>query len=350
MTPREAAWAALFEPATDGATLARIAEEHPEFAEAIAQHPNCYDGLREWLAANAAPDADAARAPAHAGAEPFAREEAVTDAAAAPVANKRRSRKALLIGAVISAVVIVLGGGGVWAMMALMGGGGTSPGVASTPGGGVPSSGRTLAGPPVYIGDELAWFLLDEDQVREFFPDAGEITDGDLLVENGESEGAHTDPEVCIDWVIRSLQPVVGARTESWASGSTGTQDGAMVIYQFPTADVANDFYRVYSDSVDACASFQMLSGEGTASGTPRTLNVAARSDAAVVVDDVVRGSSSSDVDKTTRLVALEGNVVVMIDAPRGHVDIVDPEGLLAAVTARMADARARLTEEIGLR
>lgn len=47
---REAAWAALHRPKTDPAELAAIAGAHPEFAGAIAAHPNAYPALREWAA------------------------------------------------------------------------------------------------------------------------------------------------------------------------------------------------------------------------------------------------------------------------------------------------------------
>lgn len=47
---REAAWRALHDPATDAATLARIAAAHPEFAAQIGRHPNVYPDLRAWAA------------------------------------------------------------------------------------------------------------------------------------------------------------------------------------------------------------------------------------------------------------------------------------------------------------
>ena len=37
---RQAAWEAVHRPETTGEELARIAEAHPEFASAIAAHPN----------------------------------------------------------------------------------------------------------------------------------------------------------------------------------------------------------------------------------------------------------------------------------------------------------------------
>lgn len=50
--PRRGAWAALHDPRTDAVTLAAIAGAYPEFAEAIARHPNAYPALREWATAH----------------------------------------------------------------------------------------------------------------------------------------------------------------------------------------------------------------------------------------------------------------------------------------------------------
>ncbi len=48
---RADAWAALFDESTDASMLADIAGRYPEFAPQIASHPNCYDELRAWAAA-----------------------------------------------------------------------------------------------------------------------------------------------------------------------------------------------------------------------------------------------------------------------------------------------------------
>ncbi|MET4160030.1 hypothetical protein [Agromyces sp. PvR057] len=53
-TDRDASWRAVHDPATEAAELAAIAAAHPEFAEAIAEHPNAYEGLREWARGAAA--------------------------------------------------------------------------------------------------------------------------------------------------------------------------------------------------------------------------------------------------------------------------------------------------------
>lgn len=47
-TARVAAWAEVHDPATSGGRLAEIADQHPEFAPAIVDHPNCYPGLAAW--------------------------------------------------------------------------------------------------------------------------------------------------------------------------------------------------------------------------------------------------------------------------------------------------------------
>lgn len=50
---RGEAWAALHRPETSPETLSRIANDHPEFAAAIAAHPNAYPGLKAWAQSRA---------------------------------------------------------------------------------------------------------------------------------------------------------------------------------------------------------------------------------------------------------------------------------------------------------
>lgn len=51
LSGRDAAWAQLHDAATSPARLAQIAAQHPEFATAIAAHPQAYPALREWAQA-----------------------------------------------------------------------------------------------------------------------------------------------------------------------------------------------------------------------------------------------------------------------------------------------------------
>ena len=97
MSERDDAWAAVHNPSTDAAALARIAQAYPEFGDAIARHPNCYDGLRDWLAALPAPGAQSPE-PLADGPEtvPVAPEQSAQDASPA-----RRSRRRLVIVAAV---------------------------------------------------------------------------------------------------------------------------------------------------------------------------------------------------------------------------------------------------------
>lgn len=57
------AWAAAHDPATLSERLAEVVERYPEFATAIAAHPNCYPELMAWmLDANLVPEASSSNA------------------------------------------------------------------------------------------------------------------------------------------------------------------------------------------------------------------------------------------------------------------------------------------------
>lgn len=84
---RAADWNALFAAETTADQLADIAERHPEFAQQIAQHPNCYDDLRAWadgLSAEVAPVAVATVVAASAEVAPAVVAPVVLSAAVEP--------------------------------------------------------------------------------------------------------------------------------------------------------------------------------------------------------------------------------------------------------------------------
>lgn len=82
MSERDAAWQRLHTPNTTQEQLAQIAGEYPEFAEAIAAHPNVYPELRDWalggvgVAGDTLPPPDEADAPGDV-ADPAARKAAI---------------------------------------------------------------------------------------------------------------------------------------------------------------------------------------------------------------------------------------------------------------------------------
>ncbi len=111
-TDRESAWLLLHDSRTDAAALARIAAEYPEFAAAIAQHPNCYDGLRTWADAYVA--SASVEQPAPAEAEVQSRSLGETD-----VGPRRQSpRRWIFIGAgaAVLVAVVAIAGVSVWSM------------------------------------------------------------------------------------------------------------------------------------------------------------------------------------------------------------------------------------------
>lgn len=96
---RDRAWQLLHEPQTEAAVLAHIATQYPEFAGAIAQHPNCYDALRAWAEVQAVTSSPAWPAPAAVESGSSPRGEPVVESA-------RRGPRWVML-SVIGAVVVV---------------------------------------------------------------------------------------------------------------------------------------------------------------------------------------------------------------------------------------------------
>lgn len=334
MTQRDAAWAAVHDPATDAATLAQIAQLYPEFADAIAVHPNCYDGLRQWLAT--LPEASAA--------------PEVVASTAQPVHTRAGPPRWAIIGGAVAAGVVLLGGGAVWGGIALTAQSSTdgTPSASGEASEAVDTE-RTLAGPPVYIGDELDWLMLDDAQLAGFFPEATTITHSELLGTVGESEGVFAEPEACGPWLRFDVSAIVGVRSAVWQTPDVADYaSGRFVVRQFPNVDLAVQHFATYADSLDACSTYDVVQ-YGEDALERHTLNPMSVSDTILLVDDTVT-ESVYEAANSTRLLALEGNVVVAIDAPYATAGVDDPDALVQAVTERLAEARATLTEQIGYR
>lgn len=336
---REQAWAALHDPATDAAALADIARRHPEFAAAIGAHPNCYPELAAW-----AREAAAVQSLSEAHAQPHI--VPVASAAQEPrSAAPRRglSKSAWWIAAAGSAIVLIAGGA--WAVIAFAG----APGAQTDSVGDAPASApapageRTLAGPPVYVGDELEWLTLDDDSIRTLFTGVDQIERDAVFGGIGEREGAMTDPAVCDPWAFDAQWALVGVRGAGWTGGRVST-------LQFPTGAEAEEYFASYADTAAPCAQYTSGMFGSDPSATPyssTTVEILSQDEASLAARVVESGDYGGD-----RLVALrlEGNVVLSVAVDAASLADASGRGVSDALADAAETARARLTEEIGYR
>ena len=363
---RDAAWAALHDPATPASQLAAIAAAHPEFGEAIARHPNAYPALIAWagtvgpagapavVASSPTPDAATEFEPALSEPATSPRSaEAAMPSSTDTSSPAGRPRRGLVVAAVITAGVFVVGGGTAWAVASFVGSdpAGTSA-VPEAPEDAPPvepSGPRALAGPPVYIGEELDWFLWDEAQLRAFFPDAGTVTFDADLPSIGEGEGMHPDIEACFPWVMEDVYPIVGIRNAGWDNPQIGEYSGgSFQVLQLPSVEQAADYYDGFAGSIDECSEFQFLDSTETPFASFALARVAETAEG-IVVDQFSNDSYSGE-RSVTRAFVLEGNVLLRAYAPRTQQEPVDPQELLSAMVESAKNAREQLTEKIGFR
>lgn len=134
-------------PSTSAERLAQIAAERPDLAPWILQHPNCYDGLREWVRSYALPIAQASApqiatdaasmaaqtVPYVPGAspglhvDPFAGPGQGNNATAGKSPSARRRNRLILGLSIAGVAALVLAGGGVWWFAASLTRGADSP-------------------------------------------------------------------------------------------------------------------------------------------------------------------------------------------------------------------------------
>lgn len=332
---RTAAWAEVHDPATNAARLAEIAARHPEFAEAIAAHPNCYDGLRGWLAANAPT-------------QPFVdRPASVPESAPDAAEPSRHTRRRWIIGGSIAAVVLVAAVGAAAAVISQQHRqtDGTEQAAPGGHGAVTPSSAATrmLAGPPIYVGDELDWFIPSDEQMRAVvpdLPDAAGITAASSGI--GETEGAHAVPDRCTPLLFSDDSMITGVRTQQW--GTAEDFAAASNVSQFPTAALADAYYHETVDAIAGCAKFDVVAGDGTVAGQSNfSFLTGSADDDLVVIEQKESGDYGFDM---TRALAVEGNIVITYSVETGG----DPQTLSAMAGEIVKAAHDRLVEEIGFR
>lgn len=326
MDPREEAWRRLHDPTTSAGDLAAIAGAHSEFADAVARHPNCYPELRVW--------ADEVQ---RSGVTPPER-----------MSRWRRMSSRALVGVAVGGLVL-LGIGATAVAVALatsqdaapVAQGPSTPATsAATPDG----DERRIDGPPIYIGDELAMFLLTPSELAPFVSAASAGQVSSELKVLGESEGASAVPVECGTWVLPDEGAVVGSRSLSWSD--MGFTRDSLTVRQFPTADFADAWFSGFADSAEECAQFEF--GQIGYSSSPHDLAIVARSGEG---DGVLVATldAADTTEARTVLVGHDGNVVLTIDAG-GALSSSDAQRLADLVANRIEHARDTLTEKIGYR
>lgn len=348
---REAAWGALFDAGTSAAQLSEIAQACPEFAPWIEQHPNCYPALSAWLRENAAeyltePDADpGAEYLAEPGADPSADHSAASCAdpgastsevtAATP---RRWSWKVLSV--LAGAGVVVVAAATVWAvpivLRQLSDAGITVPGM-----GGSQTGARALAGPPVYVGDELDWFLLTDEQVKTLAPGATDIKRNAHFESVGETEGFHPSKDGCWFGDPYGSGSIVGVRVASWKGGSGPISSNE--VFQFPSTDVADKYFRDWVDTAKACPNFDMLDAGNAIISKETTSVTGSPADDLVVISRTSKSDQGNDA--YAYAFALEGNVILSLYGTES-----DAKRLADLARTQVTSARERLVEKIGYR
>jgi len=340
------AWRLLHEPETDASTLASIAAEHPEFAEKIAAHPNCYEALASWArsateASSATPSPEVHGSPADQTSAVESKSADVrTEAPPQEAHGSRRHRQGMVIGA--AAIVGLLAvGGGVWALAAVNAGAGTDPSGSMSAGSATASTAPMLDGPPVYVGDELAWLLPDDAELRSLFPGIGTIMRGAELSGIGETEGAHPVPEDCWVWYWGDDWAVTGMRTASWDAG-------VVSVRGFPTPAEAEAFFASHRDTIGVCADFAVADSTGTEFSriTVEPLAVPAEIVDLIAVHRVEPGEYGDD---SLQLLSLTGNTVSQVRVAWEET-FRDVSTLADVMAATRDEAAAELVERIGIR
>lgn len=232
--------------------------------------------------------------------------------------------------------VVSLGGAGVavWALTMPEG----EPPSAVAPDGG-PAADQAAPAPEVFIGAELEWLLLTDDEIQELFPGTvpGEVT-ADFGHE-GESVPLPS-PAVCLPFWSSDSGLVVGARTHRWEDPTSDNGWRGQWVLQLPDSQTAENWQGRVRDAAEQCETFY---GSEDAFGDPMHFTLLAQAERENA--DVIVGVLDDGWDPHLVVGAQTRNVVVDIVASHEGVSAEAAERIAEVVADRLEQASQRLAE-----
>lgn len=375
MENRTRAWQALHEPGTSAARLAEIAQQFPEFASTIGNHPNAYPELRVWAAsaqaalAQATPETQPTPTPSQLpAATPSANVAVIPNAqraSASPLnpqslppsgmrpqtsATPQKKRTGLLITAI--ATVLLLAGGGTAFGLGWLNFGAPSP-TAAAPEGEATPKGKPLPpqepmGAAVFTGAELDWVLPSEDEILGIFPDADGFFVSSEIFTFGESEGIVGFPRVCEPLVFFDFAHIAGFRSLGW---DLPDGFGRLTVRQLPTAEQGNDVWASWEAASTQCASYTYA--EHTADSLERSFTLIEEQSTEFTqgmlgYDSVVRGASEYQTDRYL-ITVHHGNVIIGFGLEASKMTEEQARDLLAVIVRSVDEGRLLVAAELGL-
>jgi hypothetical protein len=202
------------------------------------------------------------------------------------------------------------------------------------------------AGPLLFTGDELAWFLPAADEIEATIPGTTDVPElSASLVQISDGFGAELDPQSCVVLLTEASLGAIGARTITWPGAAGDDRQGSFHVLQFADETQAQNRMDDYAAAAEGCAQFTL---DGQASSFTNTVvdeGDGVRAIAGSLLLDY--GTASDGEYRSYYGVASVGNVLVEFWQPFEGEPTIDTAAAAQLLSDRAHQAVEQLVEEL---
>lgn len=200
-----------------------------------------------------------------------------------------------------------------------------------------------FAGPAVFVGDQLNWFLPDAQEISGLLPDVGDVAaPTPSLIQASDGGGPDPVPAICGALFYEPSLNSIGARSVTWASSLPDERDGWLHVLQFADEAAAQARMDQYVEAAQQCAEFT-YGGPSTFASTVLESDDGARAVAGSLVVDDGFGSGH----RLYLGYASIGNVIVNFGQPFSGEAAFDGEQAAEFLRDGASGAKEKLFEEL---
>ena len=199
------------------------------------------------------------------------------------------------------------------------------------------------AGPALFVGDELDWFLLSADEIASSLPGATEIDEPTSVLEQiSDGGGPQPAPEICSTLFLEQSLWSVGSRNVTWTTTSDADyRFGQMLALHFADEAQAQARMDRLVETAAQCSTFD-YNGTATFESVIPEESDGVRALAGTLTLPELEGGWS-----TFSAFAAVGNVLVQVSQSVEGDARPDAEAVATLLQDRAATAKASLIEEL---
>ncbi|WP_372967801.1 hypothetical protein [Microbacterium sp.] len=199
------------------------------------------------------------------------------------------------------------------------------------------------AGPALFVGDELNWFMLSPDEISSVLPASTDIgAASSVLTQISDGWGPDPVPAICTNFLVEESLGTVGSRNMEWRVNGGGDQGyGHLLALQFADEAHAQGRMDQLIAMAEQCSTFDFNGPASFESVVPEPADGVRAMAGTLQLPEIEGGGRGFSA------FASVGNVLVELWQTQGSGDVPDARAIAELLQDRAAEARATLIEEL---